>query len=66
MKNIYLFTDGSVHTKSKLGYGAYLFIKDDLIFHESMKHEVFLKSFTETSSTKLELQALIWALNENQ
>ncbi|MBT3302722.1 MAG: ribonuclease H [Bacteroidetes bacterium] len=57
-----LFTDGSVHVQSKIGYGAYLFIDVLEISLEVLKSRVQLKRFEQTSSTKLELQTLIWAL----
>jgi len=64
MNKLKLFTDGSVNTKSKIGYGAYLFISEyDVSVHSLQKH-VQVKQFEETSSTKLELQTLLWALDE--
>lgn len=64
MKEISLFTDGSVNTKSKIGYGAYLVISDENISLNELKRNVKVKRFDDTSSTKLELQTLLWALNE--
>lgn len=63
MKN-YLLTDGSVNPKQGIGYGAYLTfseIPDDL---EELKDLIKIKRFENTSSTKLELQTLLWALSE--
>lgn len=59
-----LFTDGSVNTQSKIGYGAYLLADDNAKDIETLKTRVKVKQFEQTSSTKLELQTLIWALNE--
>jgi ribonuclease HI len=58
MPTIELFTDGSVNTKTKIGVGAYLV--------SSNTSQVQTKVFENTSSTKLELQTLLWALNEIQ
>ena len=57
-----LFTDGSVNTQLKIGYGAYLLIHEDEITSEVSGEQVITKEFENTSSTKLELQTLIWAL----
>lgn len=62
MKKLMLFTDGSVNTKSKIGYGAYLIISEPGFSVDSLKAKVKIKRFEETSSTKLELQTLLWAL----
>ncbi len=64
MNTLKLFTDGSVNTKSKIGYGAYLFISEDGLSLESLKAQVKVKRFEETTSTKLELQTLLWAVSE--
>jgi len=54
-----LFTDGSVNPQKKLGFGAYLTVS-----HEGELSEVRLKKFEETSSTQLELETLLWALED--
>lgn len=59
-----LFTDGSVNTKSKIGYGAYLQVSEPVLLLDSLKSQVKIKRFENTSSTKLELQILLWSLNE--
>lgn len=64
MKVIKLFTDGSVNTKSKIGYGAFLAITNFDLPVETLKEQVKVKRFEKTSSTKLELQTLLWALDE--
>ena len=58
-----LYTDGSVNTISKIGYGAYLFISEDGLSLDSLKRHIKVKRFEETTSTKLELQTLLWALS---
>lgn len=64
MRHLQIFTDGSVNTQSKLGYGAYLFVPDIDVSIESLKASVKVKRFEQTNSTKLELQTLLWALRE--
>ena len=61
--SIYLFTDGSVYPSDKVGYGAVLFTKDINQALEVLKTQVNLKRFTNTSSTKLELENLLWGLS---
>lgn len=66
MSATYLLTDGSVHTQSKTGYGAHLIVSADEVSLplEELRSRVQVRAFTETSSTKLELQTLLWALSE--
>jgi ribonuclease HI len=59
-----LFTDGSVNTKSNIGYGAYLLVSEYEMFSDGLISKVNLKRFENTSSTKLEIQTLLWALSE--
>lgn len=63
MNKIMLFTDGSLNTKSKTGYGAYLAVSNLKTPIEILANEVHVKHFNNTSSTKLELQTLLWAIN---
>lgn len=63
-KEIYLFTDGSVNPKSKIGFGASLLVEDLNIAIEEAKKLVQLKQFKGTSLTKLELQILVWSLEK--
>ena len=56
-----LFTDGSVNTKLRVGYGAYLALSEG---QDPQTGHIKLKQFIDTSSTKLELQTLLWALSE--
>jgi ribonuclease HI len=64
MDQLHLFTDGSVNPQSKIGFGAYLVLSDLSKTIDSVKNTVKLKNFEKTSSTKLEVQTLLWALNE--
>ena len=61
-----LFTDGSVNPKSKVGYGAYLALLLEVPYSVSFKADVKVKKFEQTSSVKLEIQTLIWALTSIQ
>lgn len=61
---IFLFTDGSVNTKSDIGYGAYLLVSEDELFSDGLTSKVLLKRFENTSSTKLEMQTVLWAFSE--
>lgn len=56
-----LFTDGSVNTTLRVGYGAYVVFPEG---QDSLTDHIKLKQFVDTSSTKLELQTLLWALSE--
>jgi ribonuclease HI len=61
---IYLFTDGSVNPQSKEGFGAYLLLNDLELSVFELEKKVKVKKFTNTSSTKLELETLLWALDD--
>mgnify|MGYP000485748503 CR=1 FL=1 len=64
MLQLQLFTDASVNTLLKVGYGAYLVVYDQSTSIYKLKECVKTKRFEQTSSTKLELQTLLWSLNE--
>ena len=64
MKKIKLFTDSSVNPQEKIGFGAYLLLEEKNISFEEMKKNIKIKRFENTSSTKLELQTFLWALDE--
>ncbi len=64
MAHLNIFTDGSVNTQLKVGYGACLVVSDLDTPIEPLKDTVKVKRFEHTSSTKLELQTLLWVLNE--
>ncbi len=61
---LFLFTDGSVNPQSKIGFGAVLLLQDLNISLDEAKSLVKVNRFEHTSSTKLELQTLLNALNE--
>lgn len=64
MNEVMLLTDGSVDVKSKIGYGAYLAVNKQCASLDFMHTLVKVRRFEHTSSTKLELQTLLWALSE--
>ena len=64
MLHLQVFTDGSVNTKLKVGYGAYILVSGLNVSIDLLKDTVKVKRFLQTSSTKLELQTLLWALSE--
>ncbi|SMG66217.1 RNase HI [methanotrophic bacterial endosymbiont of Bathymodiolus sp.] len=66
MDELMLFTDGSVNVQSKIGYGAYLAVFDQELSLELLRKNIKVQRFESTSSTKLELQTLLWALNDIQ
>jgi len=59
-----LFIDGSVNARSKVGYGAYLVMPDYGLPPDLVMSHIKVKRFEHTSSTKLELQTLLWALGD--
>ncbi len=61
---IYLFTDGSVNPQSEVGFGAYLLLENIESFCTELEEKIKIKKFNNTSSTKLELETLLWALDE--
>jgi ribonuclease HI len=71
MNDRVLFTDGSVDPQLKIGVGAYLalpasFLKTPLsrINKSELRERVHIQRFTNTSSTQLEVQTVLWALAE--
>ena len=61
MNELNLLIDASVNPKTKVGYGAYLFVSDIQDSPGQLRDQVQVKRFENTSSTKLELQTLLWA-----
>ena len=66
-----LFTDVSLDTGHKCGIGAYLFIpvsflreKNHSISREDIAVRLKTRRFKNTSSTRLEVQTVLWALDE--
>lgn len=66
MDELKLFTDGSVNADSGIGYGAYLAVSGDGLSLGALREAVKVRRFEHTSSTKLELQTLLWALSDIQ
>jgi ribonuclease HI len=66
MDELKLFADGSVNTQSNIGYGACLAVSERGLSLDSMRTRVKVRRFEHTSSTKLELQTLLWALSDIQ
>ena len=60
-----LFCDGSVNPQKKIGFAAYFILEENESL-DSIKNRIHLKKFENTSSTKLELQALLWALDDEK
>ena len=64
-----LFTDVSLNPKMKIGIGAYLLIPEDiiknapdLISKPDIINQIEVKKFENVSSTKLEIETVLWAL----
>jgi ribonuclease HI len=49
MRNLKIFTDGSVNTQLKIGYGAYLLIAEQIPSIDLLQESVKIKSFEDTS-----------------
>jgi len=64
MNELLLLTDGSVNTRSHIGYGAYLVVAEPGLPMDVLRGQVKVRRFEHTSSTKLELQTLLWALGD--
>ena len=64
MQKINLFTDSSLGPYNKIGFGAYLILNDENESLEELNEHIKIKRFENTSSSKLELQTLLWALEE--
>jgi ribonuclease HI len=63
--NYSIFTDGSVNQKTKTGIGCYLILRTEEISElnqDEIKGKINHSYFTDTSSTKLEIQILLTAL----
>lgn len=64
MPELHLFIDGSVDPRSKIGFGACLLLTGLPLTCAGLQDRVRTRRFSETSSTRLELQTLLWALQE--
>ena len=62
-QNKYLFVDGSVNPQLKIGFGAYLLTDENITYSSIKKDDIKTQIIKNTSSTKLELQILLFALN---
>jgi ribonuclease HI len=72
-KDLALFTDVSVSPVHKLGVGAYVMVPASLleaspgvIARPQITRRLKVRRFEGTSSTRLELQTVLWALTENR
>ena len=63
MQTYSLFTDGSVNNQTKIGVGGYLLVDGTPSHTSGLADTIETKQFKQTSSTKLELQTLLWALD---
>jgi ribonuclease HI len=66
MNELMLLMDGSVNTQSNIGYGAYLAVSEFRLSLDSLRARMKVRRFEHTSSTKLELQTLLWSLRDIQ
>ena len=71
MKNYSLFTDASLNPGLKVGVGGYLIVPEsfiktpsNLIKISELDENLMLRRFEDTSSTKLEVQTVLWALEK--
>lgn len=63
---LFLFTDASLDPQTRVGYGAYLLIPEFSLEAPISKHKTSIKTkkFKDTTSSKLELETLLWALGK--
>jgi len=61
---LFLLTDGSVSPQCGVGFGAYVAFTEAPENINDLGDLIEVKRFENTSSTKLELQTLLWALSE--
>ena len=71
MSSFALFTDVSVNPQRKLGVGGYLLVPVTFLKNEphdikqcELSAQIKIKRFTETSSTKLGVRTVLWALED--
>lgn len=58
----FLFTDASANPQTNIGYGAYLLLAEYQFNAPYLEEKIKTRRFKNTTSSKLELQSLIWAL----
>jgi ribonuclease HI len=61
---LFLFTDASVDPQTGIGYGAYLLLSEYELEKPISKLKIKTKRFENTTSSKLELEAFLWALSK--
>ncbi len=69
MGRFLLFVDGSVNPRLKIGYGCYLLLHEELISQRTpaeVKEKLKVKRFDSTSSSRLEVETVLWALKETE
>ncbi|MEK6729385.1 MAG: hypothetical protein AABY76_05110, partial [Planctomycetota bacterium] len=73
MNRYALFTDVSLNPVLKLGFGAYLVtpssfleMPPERIIRPEFVEQIRLRRFDDTSSAKLEVQTILWALEDFQ
>ena len=64
MDELFIFTDGSVNVQHKFGCGANLVIANADGSLDDFKPQIKVRFFEDTSSSRLELETLLWALSE--
>ena len=71
MNDYFLFTDASLNPGFKVGVGGYLLVPESFIKTPSNRINIseldellVLRRFEDTSSTKIEVQTVLWALEE--
>ena len=69
MSSFALFTDGSFDPKTKIGVGSFLLLPSshlatplEELDHRSLNDLLKFKQFADTSSTQLEIETALWAL----
>ncbi|MFW6011903.1 MAG: RNase H family protein [Desulfosalsimonas sp.] len=59
-----LFTDASVRPQTAVGYGAFVAVDSTVPSLSDIAGRIRVKRFERTSSVRLELETLLWALGE--
>ncbi len=60
----FLFTDASASPQTNIGYGAYMLLAEYEFNTPYPQDKILTRRFINTTSSKLELQSLIWALGK--
>lgn len=64
MAPLALFTDGSAHPPTGIGFAAYFAVAADDLKEPPSPEDIRIRRFETTNAARLELQALLWALEE--